>query len=272
MPSKYNLPTLRIKKAEEHNRAVYKFPTRGVMSNHPKDIFSCDLVDMSNKPSGGFRYILICVDVFSRKIFYKLLKSKTTAALITAFEAIFAKGDKPNRIWTDQESGIMSKEFKQHFPNLIIYNTFGNAKSSMAERAIRTIRELVEKINQHSDGWSSIIGEIVASYNTAEHSSTETEPNKAYKGQDNGMALYHNLVNFFDKRKNSSHTFAVGDRVRMVLKKGKFDKGYTARWSHEILTVAEVLKTNPMTYRLKDKTGEVLLGSFYAQELQKTRY
>ena len=35
-------------------------------------------------------------------------------------------------------------------------------------------------------------------------------------------------------------------------------------------TVSEVRYTDPITYKLKDFTGEEIKGSFYEQELQKT--
>jgi hypothetical protein len=38
-----------------------------------------------------------------------------------------------------------------------------------------------------------------------------------------------------------------------------------------VYTVDEVLNTNPVTYKLKEYDGEVLEGSFYNEELQKTK-
>lgn len=65
--------------------------------------------------------------------------------------------------------------------------------------------------------------------------------------------------------------YHVGDNVRIVKLKQKFDKGYEQGWSTEIFQVAEVFKTVPVTYRLKDFNSEEIEGRFYEPELQKVK-
>ena len=64
--------------------------------------------------------------------------------------------------------------------------------------------------------------------------------------------------------------FSIDNNVRITKKKGILDKGYTPNWTEEIFTVLEVRYTDSITYKLKDLNGEVIKGSFYEQELQKT--
>ena len=45
----------------------------------------------------------------------------------------------------------------------------------------------------------------------------------------------------------------VGDHVRISKTKLAFEKGYTANWSIEIFVVAEILHTQPITYKIKDQ-------------------
>ena len=61
----------------------------------------------------------------------------------------------------------------------------------------------------------------------------------------------------------------VGDTVRVSGIKEVFQKGYEQTYSFEVFTVDEVRNTNPVTYRLKDFTGEQLQGSFYESQVQK---
>ena len=42
-------------------------------------------------------------------------------------------------------------------------------------------------------------------------------------------------------------------------------------FSYEVFKIDKVLDTDPVTYKLKDYHGEVLEGSFYSQELLKTK-
>ena len=61
------------------------------------------------------------------------------------------------------------------------------------------------------------------------------------------------------------------DRVRIIKKKDTFEKGFTSNWTEEIFMIDEVQCTQPVTYKLKDLKGEEIKGSFYEQELQKTK-
>lgn len=60
--------------------------------------------------------------------------------------------------------------------------------------------------------------------------------------------------------------------MRISKYKNQFSKGYTPNWSTEIFTVSNILNTDPITYRLKDGDGNLILGSFYEQEIKKTNF
>ncbi|XP_059147576.1 uncharacterized protein LOC131936848 [Physella acuta] len=63
--------------------------------------------------------------------------------------------------------------------------------------------------------------------------------------------------------------FNEGDRVRIGQSRNTFKKGYTPSWTEELFTVSRVNATTPVTYVLKDDSGEEVKGSFYKEELQK---
>ena len=64
---------------------------------------------------------------------------------------------------------------------------------------------------------------------------------------------------------------SIGDHVRITWKKKIFDKGYTQRWTEEIFTISKIQLTISVTYKITDYYGEEIQGSFYEQELQKTK-
>ncbi|XP_065642283.1 uncharacterized protein LOC136073918 [Hydra vulgaris] len=64
--------------------------------------------------------------------------------------------------------------------------------------------------------------------------------------------------------------FSIGDKVRIIKKKGAFEKGYTPRWTEEVFTISQVQYTDPPTYKITDYNNEEIQGTFYEQELQKT--
>ena len=61
--------------------------------------------------------------------------------------------------------------------------------------------------------------------------------------------------------------FKVNDRVRITKYKNIFSKGYTKTWSREIFVIDSVFKSSPWTYKIKDISGEKIIGSFFEKEL-----
>jgi len=43
-------------------------------------------------------------------------------------------------------------------------------------------------------------------------------------------------------------------------------------WTREIFVVSDINQTNPITYKLEDLNGDDIIGSFYTQELQLTKF
>jgi len=67
-----------------------------------------------------------------------------------------------------------------------------------------------------------------------------------------------------------SAKFKTGNKVRILKKKGLFEKGFTPNWTEEVFTVSKIQRTNPDTYKITDLNGEEIEGTFYEQELQRT--
>ena len=60
----------------------------------------------------------------------------------------------------------------------------------------------------------------------------------------------------------------MGHRIRISRIKALFEKGYLPNWFEELSVVDEVKKSNPYSYTAKDINGELVLDSFYTEELQ----
>ena len=65
--------------------------------------------------------------------------------------------------------------------------------------------------------------------------------------------------------------FSISDNVRITKKKKSFDKGYTQRWTEEVFKMSKIQLTIPVTYKITDYDVEEIQGSFYEQDLQKTK-
>ena len=95
-------------------------------------------------------------------------------------------------------------------------------------------------------------------------------PNAARKPE-NYAKIYWNLYGDLSAERSDKPAFKIGDTVRISKYKRKtLDKGYTPNWTEEVFVIDEIRPTDPITYKIKDLTGEEIEGTFYREELQKT--
>ena len=66
--------------------------------------------------------------------------------------------------------------------------------------------------------------------------------------------------------------FKVNNKVRITNCQNIFSKVYTKNWSREILIIHSVLKTNLWIYKIKNLSGEIVLGSFNDKELLRSKF
>ena len=64
--------------------------------------------------------------------------------------------------------------------------------------------------------------------------------------------------------------FKSSNIVRILKYKSIFAKYYIPNWSQEVLVIIKVKNTVPRTYVISDLNGEVIIGTFYEKELQRT--
>ena len=108
------------------------------------ELWQMDLADMQAiaAENDGYRYLLVCIDVFSKYVWVIPLKTKTGPALVTAFKKILETGRKPQKIQTDQGTEFFNKHFKDLMKEeeIQLYNTYNETKASVVERVIRTLK------------------------------------------------------------------------------------------------------------------------------------
>ena len=109
----------------------------------------------------------------------------------------------------------------------------------------------------------------VDQYNNAIHSSTKITPKEASR-KENENKVWRNLYPEVGG-KTLTPKFSIGDHVSITNKKKTFDKGYIERWTEEVFKISKLQLTIPVTYKITDYNGEKIQGSFYEQELQKTK-
>ena len=103
-----------------------------------------DLADMQSmqKFNDGYRYLLVCIDVFSKYAWVVPLKNKTGPSLVNAFKVILSSGHKPEKIMTDQGTEFLNQHCRalMQKEDIELYNTYNETKASIVERLIRTLK------------------------------------------------------------------------------------------------------------------------------------
>ena len=151
-----------------------------------------------------------------------------------------------------------------------MYHTFNEEKSAIAERVNRTINEKLKlrfEIAQNFR-WIDVLSNVVKEYNEKDvHRSIGTTPASVTKK--NETEIREKLFPLTDF-KLEKPTFRVGQPVRIPCWKKLFGNKYKRNWTKEIFYIDKIRYTQPITYCVKDRENEPILGHFYKQELQKT--
>lgn len=261
---------------EIHRPRRLRFPTRGVESRYPNQIWAIDIADMTGSDadeaaaSGGYRYLLVVVDVYSRFAAGAALKHKTAAETLDGFKGVCEDLDThPELVWADQGKEFVNKQMGKFLEQIgaKLYHTYGQHKVAIAERFIRTIKGRIRLLQseRNTSDWVAQSAESFKAYNDKVHTTTKEKP------RDRWVSAVTNLRSKASvKHRSGASRFKLGDRVRVSRLKGAFEKESDTNWTREVYTIARVKNTTPTTYVLSDHKGEVLQGTFYDQELQKT--
>ena len=263
--------------AEEMHRPIrHKFKRRRVFVYTVDDIWSADLMDRHNiaKNNKGYKYILTVIDIFSKFAYAIPLKNKSSESIIEAFKKLFINV-KPRKLWTDQGTEFTNNRFQDFLQqnNIGLYHVYNEGKACVVERLNRTIGELIAKhmTRTNSNNYVNKLQELIDKYNHTYNRSIGMSPFEASKTE-NIAKVFRTLYPHKTNKKTEKPKFKVGDRVRIYKYKNKFEKGSAQNWTKEIFVVDSIVNSDPITYKIKDLNNEEILGSFYAQELNPTKF
>ena len=238
---------------ELHKPIIKKFNKRKVYSQFKDNTWGVDLADMQSlsKKNKGIKYLLCAIDLYSKYALVVPLKDKKGISIVNAFDKIIKQSNrKPNKIWVDQGGDI------------IMYSTYNEGKSVVAERFLRTIKnKLYKHMTATGKNVYYVLDDVVSKYNNTKH---RTIKMKSKDVKNDNKRVY------IDEHNEKDSRFKVGDRVRISKFKNIFAKGYTPNWSKGIFIVDKINDTVPYMYNIKDLNGEEIIGSFYDRELQKS--
>ncbi|CAI6366133.1 unnamed protein product [Macrosiphum euphorbiae] len=217
----------------------------------------------------GFKYILVVIDTYSKYVWLKALKNKTTKECTKGMFKILKKAH-PKLLQTDNGTEFYNAQFQDVMKKFKIkhYSSYSVIKCSIAERVIRSIKNNICKYFTATGTWNwyNTLSKITQNYNNTKHRTIKCTPNEAR--MDTNNIKFNTQINYT----LYNPKFKVNDKVRISKYKHIFSKGYTPNWTTEIFTVSKVLQTNSVTYQLKDESNNIILGGFYEQEIKLTDF
>ena len=220
-----------------------RFPKRAYPAFFFGDRWEADLIDWgrrgkrAGKPSR--RFILLVIDVFSRKLFSSCLPNKKMTTVTRAFEGIIADlkppYEKPVKLQTDQ-GGEFKKAFTDRISQLGIQHSYaeGFLKARYIERAARNFKKvllgqvLTEGKPKSDSEWFDLVKKVTENLNARYHKTLQMTPDEV---STKWLEVHRRLVEAEKKqptfremlenegpkeRRDKGTTFRVGDSVLAV--------------------------------------------------------
>ena len=212
------------------------------------DIYDLSRYENHNK---GYKYILACVDIFTRKAFAEPMKNKTADDCKIHFLKILKQmGTNPKVVMSDNDAAFLGDTFQDMLdkqdiildPNALHDHHALGIIDNFAKRIKLTFAKIF--IKKKTKDWVNQLPTVISKYNESDHTSINNiTPNDADKDIHFQEILTINL----DKNKESNTAtpkyrvtkLNVGDNVRIRIS-NIFTKSSDVQFSNEVYTIAAV--------------------------------
>ena len=239
--------------------AKRKGATRMIISGFKRNIYFIDLMDFSSKQdkwiqevlrkrtSGfyknrGYKYVLVCIDGYSKYLMTRRLKSKSATEVTHAMKDIIQAYGAPKHICADRGTEFTNSIFRTNILDkygISMYHMNSSNKAVLAERAIRDIKEdIMVAFNQSKGVWFDLIDGAVRRHNARRNRTTGYTPND----------IWHNNILYMEQteptnmsNKDTTPQFKVGDYVRVTRRPRILEKrSLTIKWSNDLYEVTDI--------------------------------
>ena len=277
------IPTLTLKDVKNwlskditytlHHPIQRNYSTRRVVVHQIDELWQADLADLQklSQFNKGYKYLLVCIDIFSKYAWIRPLKTKTGLEIEAAFRDIFSEGRIPLMLQSDRGTEFLNNRVQKLFQekDVKFFTSYSERKASVVERLNRTFKGLMFKYfsKYETRKYIDVLQDLVWRYNNGYHRSIKIKP--VHVTKENELKVWTNLYGEKVQKKKKKSTLQVGNFVRITLERGTFHKSYLEGWSEEIFIISHKLPGDPVVYKVKDQADEQVDGIFYQQELQQ---
>lgn len=245
------------RKFKKNKKVLAHIVSYGENNNWQMDL--SDMTEYSTK-NNGYKYILLAVDVFTRKAFAQPLKNKLEKTVTEAFNKM-VESEKPQTITSDNGSEFINKEFQANASEknieLVNVQVGDHHALGIIDRLTRTLKEMTHKYFTENDSvrWIDHLPDLIKTYNNLPHMGINNHsPNESKKFFPELLKL--NLQKA-EQTNELKPDIGVGDVVRVKLPKTPFTKGYVPQFSNETYKIIRVMKVsvildNGKRYKISD--------------------
>lgn len=245
-----------------------------------RKILQSDIVFMDQPKSmirmnRGYKYVLIVQDIFSRKIWVKPLKTKAAKEVEIALSNILREMQpfsKSARFVIDRGTEYLNRSIRTLLNSYHISITHpSDGHASHVERANLSLQRLLfqrmEEIGRRK--WVDFLESAAGIMNKRHHRIIRMSPEKAELAHNRNKVI--EAMSIYTQKAQSQKKkieFSVGDQVRLMRDKNKFNRGYHPTFTDEVFRVKNILSHLPVPmYEVEEWDGTPIEGNFYAEEL-----
>lgn len=209
-----------------HKQLNRKFQRQPMIAFAPGEQLQLDLADMSllSKYNNQYKFLLVVICVFSRRVDVLPLKTKTPSEVTRAFKDILTRdilwGPHDAKILRDgcetrlvyHDSGTEFKgDFQKFLKQLGIKQVFsvGDGKAAIAERVIKTLKQKLYKWLSYKNTYTyiDILPALVHSYNNSYHRTLRCTPNDVSIDKNLEEVRYNLYHNTYQNKPIASNIF-----------------------------------------------------------------
>ena len=280
-----------------HGQVIRRYMRLPIKVSSPGLIIGVDFCDMNSfimQFNDNYRYILVILDMFSRKVELTACRNKNTKNYLDGLKTYLRNNArlKYRKIFSDEDQAFLSKSADRFYKtnNLVRYNVKNRKfKNSIVERYIKTMKQYLFRYFTHNNTYRfiDILNSFQKKYNSTPHRGLcYKTPDEVHsltnineiKCQEHDQMIRKirnygsHIINKEIKILNSSNLILEpGTYVRLLLNdaerlfaKTSSEKIYTT----EIFQIFRVDERVPVTYFLKDLNGEKIDGVVYRSEIK----
>lgn len=242
--------------------------SRPILCSEPRERYQIDFIvyKQHSRQNGGYKYIFVCIDCFSKYVMVFPTKRRTMSSIIEAIDYCISQMNKPTIIQGDNEfykQALISHLQEKYDIKFIPSSPYTPSTNGMVERTNRTIKNILNLFfdERGNNKWIDILPEVISNINKApirsllgntplkvhslgESIRDQTLLKKIWENQRDDKVKMLERYNIDDTLEKIEKGDTVRLQIEKVLKaKGTFIKRDKLRWSKNIYTVEEIFNT-----------------------------